>query len=248
MNQEPKWLYFDEVSNIKCGIITGFEFVNEGMDYHSVITKGNIIIDGTWYRLNEDYVLNGDNLESGLQYDIVLIPDSGSYLIDIVENGSSKQGIKLAGFKYEYCEHKRVFRIPEQLADFRRGEAYLKEIIVPYYNFSGICICPKHIAACVKESLSLMQNRTVKQEIIYQTIVNTGNIAVESLCDLVGTKKEETVSMSLIEKLNKTISGQSIYQEEIEPEMPEEENEKTVIPSNSGKSPRRLQGKRRENT
>ena len=248
MNNEPKWLIFDEVSNIKCGIISGFEFANEGMDYHSVITKGNIIIDGKWYRLSEDYMLKGDKLEGGQQYDIVLVPDNDSFVVDIVKRGISTQGLKLAGFKYEFSEHKRVFRIPEELTDFRRGEAYLKEINVPHYNFNGVCICPRHITNCVKESLAQIQNKTIKQEIIYQTILNSGTVSVESLCDLVGTKKEETISLSLIEKLIKSIGNQKIYVEESKIEVAEEDTIKNVSKSSSsGKRSRRM-GQRGEST
>lgn len=248
MNNEPKWLIFDAISNISCGIISGFEFVDEGMDYHSVITKGNIIIEGKWYRLVEDYILKPDHLENGQQYDIILVANKDSYDIDIVESGLKADAIKLAGFKYEFSEHKRVFRIPEELADLRRGEAYLKEVVIPYYNFNGKCICPKHIANCIKESLAKVQNRTIKQEIIYQMLIATGTVAVESLCDMVEIKREEVVSATLIEKLLKTIDNYKVYENDTKPENSEDaESQDNSKPLIQGRRSRRM-GQRRNNT
>lgn len=248
MNNEPKWLTFDSMSNINCGIISGFQFVDEGMDFHSVITKGNIIIDKKWYRLDENCILKGDNLESGRQYDIILAADKDSYDIDIVESGSRTDVIKLAGFKYEFSEYKRVFRLPKELADFRRGEAYLKEVAIPYYNFNGICICPKHIADCVKKSLSKIQNKSIKQEIIYQMLLTTGTVAMESLCDFVGIKREEVVSTTLIEKLLKTIGNRKVYEDDTKLRGIEDaESEDKPKPSIPDRRSRRM-GQRRNNT
>ena len=248
MNSEPKWLLLDAVSNIKCGIISGFNFVNEGMDFHSVITKGNIVIDGIWYRLNEDYILRGDNLESGHQYEIILVSNKSGYEFVIAGIGEQTEGIKVARFKYEFSEHKRVFRIPEELADFKHGEAYLKEIDIPYYDYNGICICPNHIANCIKKSLSRISNKTVKQEIIYQNLLNTGNVSVESLCDLVGIKNEELISLSLIEKLANAIGNYRKKEDEQEIEDHKDaESESKLQKVNSSKRSRRM-GQRRENT
>lgn len=248
MNNEPKWLIFDSMSNINRGIISGFHFVDKGMDFHSVITKGNIIIDKKWYRMDEDCILKGDNLESGQQYDIILVANKDSYDIDIVESGSKSDVIKLAGFKYEFSKHKRVFRIPKELDDFGKDEAYLKEVDIPYYNFNGICICPKHIADCVKESLKKVQNKSVKQEIIYQMLLTTGTVAIESLCDLVEIKREEVVSAILIEKLLKTIGNYKVYEDDTKLEDIEDaESEDKPKPSNHGKRSRRIR-QRRDNT
>lgn len=248
MNNEPKWLIFDAISNISCGIISGFEFVDEGMDYYSVITKGNIIIEGKWYRLAEDYILKPNNLESGQQYDIILVADKECYDIAIVESGSKADAIKLAGFKYEFSGHKRAFRIPKELADFRRGEAYLKEVAIPYYNFNGKCICAKHIANCIKESLAKVQNKSVKQEIIYQMLITTGTVAIESLCDMVEIKREEVVSETLIEKLLKTIGNYKVHESDTKLKDCEAA-EAQEIPNRSMQRKRsRRMGQRRDNT
>lgn len=209
MNQEPKWLFLaDYFRDVGCGVISGFEFINNTIDDFSILTKGNLIIDGKWYRMEEDFIFNGQELESGNSYHIVLKKvDMGSYEIEVLGEKSC-DGIKFARFKYEYSGHKRAFRVPDRLEELKMKNALIHDIAIPYYNNFGVAVCPPHIAVCIKNSLGAKRERTLKEEIIFQRILNEKNVSIASILDLVGmTGNPVLLSDDMIVKLENEMSS-----------------------------------------
>lgn len=192
MNAEPKWLVLcDYFRNIKYGVISGFEFVNSDVDDYSILTKGNIIIDGEWYRMKEDYNFSNEMLTPGKFYNIFIKYSSqDSYEILISEENNIENAYRIARFKYDSRTHHRTFRVPNSIDDLsiERLDAIISDVTLPYYNNHGIAICPKYVTECIKEYLLKKQSKYAKEEIILQNIMNSGYLSISSLRNLVGSE------------------------------------------------------------
>lgn len=214
MYQEPKWLFLvDHFRDIENGIISGFEFINHAKNDYSILTKGNLFIEGKWYRMDTDVIFHSDDFESGEFYFVGLRKrDEGVYeVITLKEKDFRENDIKIAKFKYENASSKRVFRVPDKLEDYEKKDAFVHDIEIPYYNSYGVAIFPPHIAQCIKNSLLEKGDRSVKEEIIFQKLLNEKNISIASILDLLGIMEEEVlVSDSMINELNRKIAMKSV--------------------------------------
>lgn len=214
MNQEPKWLFLaDNFRDIKNGIISGFQFINNTIDDYSLLTKGNLLIDGKWYRMEEDFIFSSEELEiiSGTFYSIIFKKTSvGIYEIRVLEDSAvSGEDIRVAKFKYEYDTHKRVFRVPCKLEDFGMKNALLHDIAIPYYNQYGVAVCPPHIANCIKNSLAEKKRRNHKEETIFQILLNEKNISIASILNLLDMAGNDVlISKDIINGLQKEIASE----------------------------------------